>query len=349
MQAFACEVCGLLVTFESDACLRCSSQLGFVAETGRLRALLSLGEGWARCEEHLALGCNWVVPTDGDHERCRACRLNRTIEGGDDLAGRLAQLATGAAQRRLAYQLLALELPLSPRTDDPRWGLAFDLLYRPGGKVITGHATGVVTIDLVEGDDSHREKVRRRLGEPYRTVLGHLRHEVGHYYWHLLRRSPETIEAARLLFGDERSDYRAALDRHYADGAPAAWQDGHVSAYATAHPYEDWAETFAHYLHITDSLETAAAFGVLVLGPDGVPGLQDGTSTTSVPQAVHLASSGIGDIVEQWVALAYALNAMNRSMGKDDLYPFVLSPTVIDKLGFVHDTVQHWPAAAAGD
>ena len=123
--------------------------------------------------------------------------------------------------------------------------------------MVTGHADGVITLDLAESDDVHRERRRAELGEPYRTLLGHFRHEIGHYYWPILVERAGALERCRALFGDERADYGEALERHYADGPPADWAERHVSAYATMHPWEDWAETFAHYLHIRDTLQTA--------------------------------------------------------------------------------------------
>src|SRR6202011_5238904 len=41
----------------------------------------------------------------------------------------------------------------------------------------------------------------------------------------------------------------------------ACWRP-HVTPYASAHPWEDFAETWAHYFHMVDTLETATAFGL---------------------------------------------------------------------------------------
>ena len=221
-----------------------------------------------------------------------------------------------------------------PLPSDGGRGLAFDLLSSAPGPVVTGHADGIITIDLAEGDDAHREQMRRELGEPYRTMLGHLRHESGHYFWPVVvEPGPATLATFRSLFGDERADYQEALRRHYEQGPPAEWVSGFVSAYATAHPWEDWAETFAHYLHIRDTLQTAASFGMLVTGPVcGDPDLMAAPSPEPEPR--------FEDVLDDWLPLTYALNAVNRSMGRDDLYPFVLSPAVVDKLAFVHGLVQ---------
>ncbi len=188
----------------------------------------------------------------------------------------------------------------------------------------TGHADGVVTIDLAEVDDAHREAVRAQMAEPYRTVLGHLRHEIGHYYQPIV---VADWDACRALFGDEREDYQEALSRHYEQGAPDDWPERYVSAYATMHPWEDWAETFAHYLHIADTLQTALAYGVRVEGPPGM-------LAKPAPADGEFAS-----LMADWLPLTYALNALNRSMGAEDLYPFVLAPPVIEKLEFVHQSV----------
>jgi hypothetical protein len=199
--------------------------------------------------------------------------------------------------------------------------------------VTTGHADGLITLDLAESDDAHRTAMREQMGEPYRTVLGHLRHEIGHYYFPVLTADEAARDRARELFGDERADYSAALDRHYADGPPHDWQASFVSAYATAHPSEDWAETFAHYLHIRDALQTAAAYGVRVDGPNApARGELD-----SMPED---RPSSFEDVVAEWLPLTYALNAINRSMGRSDLYPFVLSEPATRKLALIDELVR---------
>jgi hypothetical protein len=210
---------------------------------------------------------------------------------------------------------------------------------------VIGHADGVITIDLAESDDAYRERMRVQLGEPYRTMLGHLRHEVGHYYWQILvSENADVLEPFRRLFGDERADYQQALERHYDQGPTSGWAQEHVSVYAAAHPWEDWAETWAHYLHIRDTLQTAASHGVVVTGPlfqtkpPGVPaGLQPDPSLRAAPTTD--AQENFDEILGDWLPVTYAQNAINRSMGRDDLYPFVLSPKVVEKLRFVHDRV----------
>jgi hypothetical protein len=147
-------------------------------------------------------------------------------------------------------------------------------------------------------------------------MLGHFRHEVGHYYEALLVHG-ELLDDVRTLFGDETVDYQAAIDRHYAQGPPAGWEESHISTYATMHPFEDFAETWAHYLHISDTIETASEYGLTSVAP-------------------VTAFSNFRDVVSGiWVPLTVALNMINRSMGKDDLYPFVIPAPVLDKLDFV--------------
>jgi hypothetical protein len=229
-------------------------------------------------------------------------------------------------------QLLELRLPGVVPGE-----LAFDLLSSTEVAVTTGHADGVITIDLAESDDASREARRQELGEPYRTMIGHLRHELGHYFQPLILTDESAWEACRARFGDERADYGQAMDRHYENGPPADWPGRYVSAYATMHPWEDWAETFAHYLHIRDTLETAAEYGVTVSGPRAVA---PNPSLRAAPSPDDDDASTFSELLDDWLPLTYALNAVNRSMGLDDLYPFTLAQPVIDKLEFVHRRVR---------
>jgi hypothetical protein len=243
----------------------------------------------------------------------------------------------------LIFELLELGLPVVGYRERCG-GLAFDMLNSAWGEVTTGHDEGVITLDLAEADDAHREELRAQLGEPYRTLLGHLRHEIGHYYEPIL--CPESSAARdryRELFGDERTDYQQALDEHYEHGPPENWAAGFVSAYAATHPFEDWAETFAHYLHIRDTLQTSVAYGIAVSGPT-IFNL-DAAPLYSFPAA---GATGIRGVLDTWLPLTYALNALNRSMGAEDVYPFVIAPKVIDKLGFIHALVDGFPAPPAG-
>ncbi len=184
--------------------------------------------------------------------------------------------------------------------------------------------------------------MRIRLGEPYRTMLGHFRHEVGHSYQWVLVEQTDWIDECRSLFGDERASYSDALDRHYREGAPDDWEQTYISEYATMHPWEDFAESFAHYLHITDSLTTAAAGG-LVLHADLVEGLVD----FDIRPRHSYRSATTADMLHDWQWLSLLLNRINHAMGRSDLYPFTLTEPVRTKLDFVHRVVQD--AAARSD
>ena len=315
MRAFTCDSCGEHVYFDNTVCITCGSALTWDRAQQRIRVL---GDGEPRCP-HLTLnGCNWVP--DLTDQPCFACRLTRVRPSDRDLVGLPQYHTAEQAKRRLVAELDTLRLPIAPRDEEGRTGLAFDLLSSVDRPVVTGHAGGVITLDLAESDDVHREQVRVEMGEAYRTMLGHLRHEVGHYFETVLVADDETRARTRAIFGDETVDYQASIDRHYADGPPGDWADGYVSAYATMHPFEDFAETFAHVLHIRDGLETAHAFGL------------------TVDPAVSVRS--FGDVVTgTWLPLTRSLNQMSRSLGQGDLYPFVLAPPVIDKLAFVHGLV----------
>jgi hypothetical protein len=348
VRLFSCQACGQMLFFENTKCERCGRALGYLPERGTLSALESGADGWhalaapggayhwcANAEHGV---CNWLVPAGSGERYCVACRHNRTVP---DLSQpqhvgewwRLEQ-----AKHRLFYSILRLGLPHPTKAEAGEAGLAFDFLADPPGdgpKVMTGHDNGLVTISLVEADDAEREKRRRAMGEPYRTLVGHFRHEVGHYFWDRLVRDGGRLDECRALFGDDREDYGEALKRHYERGAPADWRDRSISAYATSHPWEDFAETWAHYLHIIDTLETADAFRVRV-APKAAPdaGL---AATVDFDPYVEL---DFERIIEAWLPVAFAVNSLNRSMGQPDLYPFVLAPAVVEKLGFVHRVVR---------
>ena len=318
MRAFACPQCFSLVYFENSVCLHCGTEIGY---SRTARALVRTADGLP-CANRSAAACNWLTADGG---LCDCCALTRTRPADDDAEGLAAFARTEQAKRRLVYQLDDLGLPLVGRAEDPVGGLAFDLLSSAHEPVVTGHASGIVTLDLAEGDAGHRERTRVRLAEPYRTLLGHLRHETGHWYWEVLVDRAGRTADFRALFGDESESYADALERHYGSEPPAGWADAFVSTYATAHPWEDWAESFAHYLHIRDTSQTAAAFGISVRGP-----------LAAEPEQ---SEKDFDAIIEAWLPLTAALNMVNRSMGHEDLYPFVLAPTVLDKLRFVHDLV----------
>jgi hypothetical protein len=275
-----------------------------------------------------------MVPADDPTGFCAACRHNRTVPDltvpGNDLLWRKIE----TAKHRLFYSLLRLDLPLENRGDDPDHGLAFDFLADPpeshAAGVMTGHDNGLITLALREADDVTREKVRSKMGEPYRTLLGHFRHEIGHYFWdRLVATDADILQSFRALFGDDRQDYDKALKRHYDRGAPADWQKNFISMYAAMHPWEDFAETWAHYMHIVDTLETAAAFGLNVKPRRARGGLA--AAIDFDPYHVEMDR-----LIDAWLPVEFATNSMNRSMGLNDLYPFLLSAKAIEKLSFVH-------------
>jgi hypothetical protein len=331
VRAFTCDHCGLLLFFENSLCLRCGTPQGFVPSRLDLATLEPGSEDertLRRCANAVLAACNWMLEPGEPGELCLSCRLTRTRPNDADAAGLAAFATTEGAKRRVLAVLLDLGLPL--REDR----LRFDLLSSAYGPVTTGHADGVVTIDLAEADDAVRAQRRAELHEPYRTMVGHIRHELGHFYEPILVDETGARDAFRALFGDEREDYGEAIERHYRDGPPEDWQRQYVSSYATMHPWEDWAETFAHYLHIRATEQTAGAFGMLVTGP---PEAKD-PNLMAVPETDRTGDP-FDEIIDTWLPLTYALNAVNRSMGLDDLYPFTLTPAVIEKLAFVHGRV----------
>jgi hypothetical protein len=269
--------------------------------------------------------CNWLAPAGAPF--CAACALNETIPDLSIPENVARWQALEAEKRRLVYALIRLGLPLTPRREDPA-GLAFAFLADPDpmfterGRVLTGHAAGLITINIAEADPATREAMRDRMDEPYRTLLGHFRHESGHHYWDRLIAGTGWLEPYRACFGDERADYAAALQAHYDNGPTPDWPQRHISAYAASHPWEDWAESWAHYLHMTATLETAWAFGL--------------RAHSARPDFDPYAEAEFGALIEQWMPLSVALNSLNRSMGHEDAYPFVLAAPVVEKLRLVH-------------
>jgi hypothetical protein len=351
MRLFACQACAQPLQFEDAQCPRCRRTLGFLSGPGGvLSAMEPEGDGAWRplaqprarvrlCANARHRVCNWVVPEADTHPYCSACRHNRTVPDpgiSDNLAN---WCRIEVAKHRLMYTLHRLRLPTPTRAEDLARGLAFDFLADlPDAetRVMTGHDNGLITIALREGDHVERERMRQEMGEPYRTVLGHFRHEVGHYYWTRLVQEGGRLEAFRALFGDDRVDYGEALQRHYAEGPPPGWQGRFVSAYATAHPWEDFAETWAHYLHIVDSLETAHAFGLSVRPAS--PAARE--ALAAEVDFDPYRNADIGSLMEAWGPISFAMNSLNRSMGLRDPYPFLLAPGVVEKLGFVQRIVQ---------
>lgn len=334
-----CPSCEQRLLFEARICDGCAKAVGFHPVADRFLAFDEDSGQWldregachglAYCSNARIGVCNWLVAIDDPEQRCGACRLNRTIPDLS-VAGVLDRWRIiEDAKRRLVYGLMRLDLPVSasPGHEPPR----FDFLYDPVAEAgaapqwLTGHAGGVITLNVIEADDVARERIRRDLGEPYRTVLGHLRHEIAHYYWNRLIEHTPDLYRFRALFGDETADYQAALARYYGSGAPAGWSEAFISAYATMHPWEDFAETFAHYLHLVDTLASLCDAGVAFGG-------------VSAPM-LDPYRADISQIAAAWIPAAFALNEVCRSMGQRDLYPFSLSPAVMLKLDYIHRLV----------
>jgi len=344
MKIFECTNCGNAAYFDNSACVHCGAGLGYVPDRFEMAAQTADSDPWLDgARRHLRLcanagqnGCNWLIPADDGQPFCQACRHNRTVPDLSVPGNADNWRKIEAAKRHLFYSLMRWRLPMPDRDQDPDEGLAFDFLAdvrNPDGSVetvLTGHDCGLITINIAEGDDAERERRRTQMGEPYRTLLGHFRHEIGHYYWLVLIRDGGHLDRFRRLFGDERQDYAEALQRHHANGAPPGWQDSFISAYATAHPWEDFAETWAHFIHMVDTVETAQAFSMRVRHPDGLEACK-----VFEPYAVTSADH----LIQAFVPLTLAINAVNRSMGQPDLYPFVLSAPVIGKLQFICDII----------
>lgn len=323
VKAFSCRVCGNALYFENSVCVSCGTPLGFSRQE---REIVPVGTGddagkyvdadgfvWWVCPNLTLSGCTWLSRVRG--EQCESCALTRTRPHDADLEGLANYEPAEKAKRHLLVELDARGLSWVSREDDPETGLCFDLLSSRNESVTIGHDNGVITLDLAESNDVYRERMRINLDEPYRTMLGHFRHEVGHYIEALHVQGP-LLERAREVFGDDTKSYQDEIDRHYEEGPPAGWESSYISSYATMHPYEDFAETFAHYLHITDTLETAEVHRLL----------ERGTDLTAPFRSL---------VVSVWIPLAIGLNQINKSMGKDALYPFVLPSEVLDKLEFV--------------
>jgi hypothetical protein len=353
MKTFHC-ACGQLIFFQNVSCIACQRELGFFPESLTLEAIEPRASAFSRCisqtdpaprykkcQNYAELSvCNWMIPLDeADEAFCQSCRLNQVIPDLTSRENHTLWGLTELAKRRLIYSLFSLKLPVLNKDRDPDKGLAFRFLsdiVNPDGsvsKILTGHDHGTITLNIAEADDAVREKARLAMQEPYRTLLGHFRHEIGHYYWHRLVPNTQFLDRYRALFGDERADYGAALESHYANGAPADWQANHVSAYATAHPWEDWAETWAHFMHIHDTLEVASDFGLKGKS------LRRDSRRPEPGSGARPKRDKFDQMIERWLELVVALNSINRSMGHQDLYPFVLSPAVIDKLRFVSHVI----------
>ncbi|MBT8085127.1 MAG: putative zinc-binding peptidase [Woeseia sp.] len=314
MKRLTC-ACGQTVFFDNLSCGNCGRQLGFDASLLTMQSEAQPGAGLPFCANRSgASRCNWLATADSADGTCLSCRTSKIIPSLKKRSGRQRWRKLEQAKRRLIYTLLRLGLPVDPS----RLKFVFkeDQRTNPDVQddhVNIGHANGVITINAAEADAVYREQMRQQMNEPYRTLLGHFRHESGHYYFNVVV-GPDKLAEARTLFGDETADYANALQQHYTNGPPAGWEDQYISSYASSHPAEDWAECWGHYLHICAVLESADASGLRT-------GLQISAWQT------------------EFIDLVIAINEVLRSMGLPDAYPFVITEHIAKKIEFVHQCV----------
>ncbi|MEX2516025.1 MAG: putative zinc-binding metallopeptidase [Gammaproteobacteria bacterium] len=356
------------VFFENTVCLATEEKLGFIPEVLDLCAITPATDKLYRTQ-HRKLGdrrfrkcanyqhqqvCNWMVAEADPEPFCLACRLNKVIPDLSKPENRTYWREIEQNKRRLIYTLLALGLPLVDRNQDPEFGLAFAFLAdatQPaefydesagGNPIMTGHNRGLITINIAEADPRYREQMRMNMNESYRTLIGHFRHEVGHYYWYRLIFNNYCHAEFVQLFGDETIDYQNTLQQYYTNGPAFNWWESFISAYASSHPWEDWAECWAHYLHIIDTLETAQNSRLL-----GAGSLLGSVVRRDRPLPASMLELPIKAILDTWVDLSIAMNNINRSIGLGDFYPFVISPRVMKKLEFIHRIVSEQRSANA--
>lgn len=352
MQTFDC-ACGNKLYFENTVCFQCNSELGYLPDRGTIariepssencwRAETALGEAgqYRKCSNYeVHDACNWMIPADEASPFCHACRLNLVIPDLSLQENLQLWYRIEQAKRRLVYTLDMLGLPVFDKSVDSERGLAFEFLRDPisdtdeffnligeSQRILTGHKRGIITINVAEADPGARERMREQMREAYRTLLGHFRHEIGHYYWELLVLGSPWLEKVRALFGDEREDYNAALSAYYERGPSEGWPSRFISAYASSHPWEDWAESWTHYLHMADTLETAHHLGLSVRGRAMEPMLPGNPERLTA-------------LLENWSELTEALNMLNRSMGLPDAYPYTIGPAATEKLLLIDEII----------
>lgn len=358
MRLYTCQYCALTLYFDNAFCVRCGSTLGYWAETDTLAVLepvqggASLFTSWsvpgrrlARCANARFDVCNWMVDADAGAIFCTACRHNRVVPDETSAAGRTGWRKLEAAKHRLfaAFHRLGL-IGVIERAGVASLGFLFLEDTPAGPPIMTGHAHGLITVAVAETDDVERERRRTALGEPYRTLLGHFRHETAHYFWDRLVRDRGRFAECRAMFGDDALDYQAAVQRYYLQGPDPHWQASYISAYASMHPWEDFAETWAHYFHMIAALDTAHAYGLRTAPVAD----RSGTSHIgTIPDP--LAAADIGPLITVWLPLTTLMNSLNAAMGKDDAYPFVLATPVVAKLGYIHGLIRDAVAEVAGD
>ena len=352
MQRFDCE-CGNPLFFGSSKCLRCGREVGYDAEA-KAMTVVAPGCGMKRCGNAIRYGvCNWIVPAGSDEALCAACRLNRTIPDLRDPRNVMLWGRMELAKRRLISTLLHLGITLPSKSESPQSGLAFDIVSSVSNPaLIMGHLNGVITVNLEEADDTYRQIHRQQLGETSRTLLGHFRHESGHYVWHrwlgnLPWDHPQRVAFCE-RFGSDCVDYPGALSTHYARGARFGWEQSFISAYAASHPWEDWAETWAHYLEILEGVATCESLGIEV-SRLALPVMPFPVEAGALPPMLRQSPDADSDFLAwllKWVRLSTTLNDISASLGEPALYPYVLSTRVAQKLRLIHYFAEFWGGSA---
>jgi hypothetical protein len=346
MKLYTCGNCRNQLYFENNICLNCRHLVGFdmpalsliTLESTKANTYHNITDNkinYRYCANAVYGTCNWLVPVNNNSEYCLACELNRIIPSLNNPENLKRWKSIEIAKHRLIYSLLRLCLPVIVKKDNEDEGIAFDFMadVSPEKRVITGHDKGTITLNIEEADEAQLVKHKLDLGERYRTLLGHFRHEIGHYYWDVLIQNSNYLQKFRQLFGDEQIDYAEALKIYYKNGAPANWSENFISPYATSHPWEDWAETWAHYLHMMDTLETAYNFGVDI---NPIKANHKEVPDDDISKDPYTVIN-FGNIIKMWLPLTFAVNSLNRSMGYADFYPFIISPTITEKLRFIHE------------
>jgi hypothetical protein len=355
MEIFKCTHCQQVLYFENTTCVHCNYLLGFEPKELKLYPIVEAENGtysiynkpeqlYRYCLNHQYGVCNWLVGEHSETLYCEACDLNSTVPNLNQQQALERWNVIENAKHRLVYALLKMKLPLISKNVDEETGLTFDFLADLKGepRILTGHDNGLITLNIVEADDVEREKSRKAMKEPYRTLMGHFRHEVGHYYWDRLINNTIYLEECRNLFGDDRENYGEALQKHYKEGAPIDWNKHFISSYASTHAWEDWAETWAHYLHIMDTLQTGYSFGLSIHPQITVPA----DNLDVVVKRDPYDMEDFAEILAMWLPMSFAMNSINRSMGHTDLYPFIINAEVMEKLSFIHKVCYHSRLAA---
>lgn len=343
MKLFTCGTCNNTLYFENSICLGCQNPIGFDSKQLRMLTIqknkhdayhtdLVTKKTYKYCQNAQEATCNWLIPASSTSTFCVACELNRTIPPLTTTQNRERWHKIEIAKHRLIYSLLKLQLPIKKKINNSIEGIAFDFTSDNHSKsVMTGHQSGLITINIKEADEAERAKHKYDLNEKYRTLLGHFRHEIGHYYWDvLIKNNPKHLKKFRELFGNETVNYEQAL-RNYYSNPNKNTSNHYISIYATSHPWEDWAESWAHYMHLMDTVETAYNFGIQ-LDTVSLSTRNINAPTISNPYEIKK----FVDIFNMWVPLGFAVNGLSRSMGHPEFYPFVISEEIIEKLSFIH-------------